>query len=72
MSAYNLSTNSNESSHQLHFRCFDDNTLFILTHLIEKYLAVGWQSKLENALKIEHPDSYQFHCYIIKKGKFTS
>ena len=42
MSAYNLSSSQNENNQQLFFQCFDDNTLFILTHLIEKYLTAGW------------------------------
>jgi len=53
-----MSANYSDSNAKLIINCFDDNTLFLLTNLIEKFLPAGWQSLLEESLPIKPPDTY--------------
>ena len=72
LQSYNKTTKSVEQAPQITIECKKDETYFILTHLIEKYLPLKWQAFFEEALKIKDPDCYQFHCYLLKKNKYGS
>lgn len=70
MQVYNKSTKKDAVTPRLQIECKKDESFFVLTHLIEKYLPLRWQAFFEQALSITEPDCYQFHCYLLKKNSY--
>lgn len=67
---YNKTTKQVDTEPQIKIECKKDDSFFVLTHLIEKYLPLQWQGFFERALTIRPPDCYQFHCYLTKKNAY--
>ena len=70
LQAYNKTTKKVDKNPQIVIECKKDESFFILTHLLEKYLPLKWQLFFETKLQIKAPDCIQFHCYLLKKNKF--
>ena len=50
--------------------CDTNESYFIVTHLLEKYLPMRWQGFFEKSLQLESNDSVQYHCFLIKTNSW--